>query len=104
MNIPTRSMRIIQDLRQVQARPFWSFKLNFQTHIESTASFYIQASTRVLSTGENVQKWTRYFLLFFRRVRATSMTRRRVENTRVHFWTFSPVSVKMKLVNAVQIV
>ena len=27
----------------------------------------------------------RYFLLFFRRVRATSMTQRRVENTRVHF-------------------
>ena len=22
------------------------------------------------------------------------MTQRRVENTRVHFWTFSPVSVK----------
>ena len=32
--------------------------------------------------------------LFSRRVRATSMTQRRVENTRVHFWTFSPVSVK----------
>ena len=31
------------------------------------------------------------FLLFFRRVRATSMTQHRVENTRVHFWTFSPV-------------
>ena len=26
--------------------------------------------------SENVQKWTRYFLLFFRRVRATSMTQR----------------------------
>ena len=34
------------------------------------------------------------FFSFFRRVRATSMTQRRVENTRVHFWTFSPVSVK----------
>ena len=33
------------------------------------------------------------FLLFFRHVRATSRTRRRVENTGVHFWTFSPVSV-----------
>ena len=44
-------------------------------------------------TGENVQKWTRYFLLFFRRVRETSMTQHRVENTRVHFWKFSPVSV-----------
>ena len=31
---------------------------------------------------------------FFRRVRATRMTQRRVDNTRVHFWTFSPVSVK----------
>ena len=34
------------------------------------------------------------FSSFFRRVRATSMTQRRVENTRVHFWTNSPVSVK----------
>ena len=37
---------------------------------------------------------TLFYSLFFRRVRATSMTQRRVENTRVHFWTFSPVSVK----------
>ena len=33
------------------------------------------------------------FFSFFRRVRATSMTQRGVENTHVHFWTFSPVSV-----------
>ena len=33
-----------------------------------------------------------FFFSFFRRVRTTSMTQRRVENTRVHFWT--PVSVK----------
>ena len=39
----------------------------------------------------------RFFLLVFRRVRAASMTQRRVENTRVHFWTSSPVSVKIKL-------
>ena len=32
------------------------------------------------------------FFSFFRRFRATSMTQRRVENTRVHFWTFTPVS------------
>ena len=35
------------------------------------------------------------FFSFFRRVRATSMTQHQVENTRVHFWTFSPVSVKI---------
>ena len=35
-----------------------------------------------------------FSFIFFRRVRAMSMTQRRVENTRVHFWTFSPVSVK----------
>ena len=35
------------------------------------------------------------FFYFFRRVRATSMTQRRVENTRVHFWTLSLVSVKV---------
>ena len=38
-----------------------------------------------------------YFLrFFFRRVRATSMTQRRVENTRVHFGANSPVSVKIR--------
>ena len=26
-----------------------------------------------------------------------SITQRRVENTRVHFWTFSPVSVKVRI-------
>ena len=36
---------------------------------------------------------TLFFSLFFRRVRATSMTQLRVPNTRVHFWTFSPVSL-----------
>ena len=35
---------------------------------------------------KNVHKWTRYFLLFF-----FDASERRVENTRVHFWTFSPV-------------
>ena len=30
---------------------------------------------------------------FFRRILAKILTQRRVENTRVHFWTFSPVSV-----------
>ena len=34
------------------------------------------------------------FFSFFRRVRATSMTQRQVENTRVKFWTFSSVWVK----------
>ena len=34
------------------------------------------------------------FFYFFRRVRATSMTQRPVKNTRVHLWTFSPVSAK----------
>ena len=47
-----------------------------------------------MSTGEFGQKWTRVFSFFYWRVRATSMTQRRVENARVHFWTFSPVSVK----------
>ena len=37
------------------------------------------------------------FYSFLRRVRATSMTQRRVENTRVHVWTFSLVSVKLTI-------
>ena len=51
----------------------------------------IQARTRTFSTGENVQKWTRFYLLFF-----SDASEGRVENTRVHFWTFSPVSFKLK--------
>ena len=50
--------------------------------------------------SELVHKRTRpkvdaIFFPFFRRVLATSMTQRRVENTRVYFWTFSLVSVKL---------
>ena len=39
---------------------------------------------------------TLFSSLFFRRVLATSTTQRRVENTRVHFWTVSPKSVNVK--------
>ena len=38
-------------------------------------------------------KSEREYFSFFRRIRAKGMTQRRVENTRVHFRTFSPVSV-----------
>ena len=44
----------------------------------------------------------RILFSFFRRVRATSMTQRRVENTRVHFWTFSPVSVKSFIASKIE--
>ena len=57
---------------------------------------------RLTDTGEDSKlvyrrkspKVDTLFSSSFRRVRATSMTQRRVGNTRVHFWTFSPVSVK----------
>ena len=50
---------------------------------------------RNLSTDENVQNLDTLFSSFFsRHVRATSMTQRRVENTRVHFGVNSPVSVE----------
>ena len=39
------------------------------------------------------------FFSLFRRVRAASMTQRRVEHTRDHFWTFSPVSVNDQTTN-----
>ena len=55
--------------------------------------------TRDLFTGGNVQKWKRYFILFF--PTRPSMTQRRVENTRVHFWTFSPLSVKFSNLNSI---
>ena len=51
--------------------------------------------TRVLTdTGEDSKLVHSFLLFFFRRVRATIMTQRRVGNTRVHFWTSSPVSVQ----------
>ena len=51
-----------------------------------------------LSTGENVQKWTRFFLLSFpTRPSDEYDSQCRVENTRVHFWTITPVSVKTKI-------
>ena len=45
---------------------------------------------------------TLFSSFFFRRVRATSMTQRRVENMRVHFWTFSPVSANYKYFSSTQ--
>ena len=46
---------------------------------------YLQAKTSKIGHA--------IFCSFFQRVRPTSMTQRRVEKTRVHFWTFSPESV-----------
>ena len=88
---------------------------NFQTHsfgiiIEELKPFYqviifenLNRYRRGLEicpqakTLKRERSATRLFSsLFLRRVRATSMTQRRVENTRVHFWTFSPVSVKIE--------
>ena len=68
------------------------FKSNF-------TEFEINQYRRGLETcpqGETSKSGREYFLLFFRRVRATSMTQRRVENTRVHFGANSPVSVDLK--------
>ena len=60
---------------------------------------------------ENIKKWTRYFHLFFFLTRPSDeyesycheyesycMTQRRVENTRDHFWTVSPVSVNSRFI------
>ena len=48
-----------------------------------------------VSVAENVQKWTRYFLLFFPTRPSDEYDSTPVEKTRVHFWTFSPLSVKL---------
>ena len=53
---------------------------------------------RGLETGPQAnlhQSGREYFHLFFQRLRATSMTHRRVENTRVHFGANSPLSVNV---------
>ena len=62
------------------------------------------AKQRLTDTGEDSKLVHRrkspkvdtlFSYLSFRRFRATSTSQRRVENTRVHFWTFSPGSVKV---------
>ena len=52
---------------------------------------------RLTDTGENVQKWTRIFSTRRWVILVARMRRKKKENTRVHFWTFSPVSVKLEL-------
>ena len=60
--------------------------------------------SKVVHQRERPKVDTLFSSLFFRHVRATSMTQRRVENTRVHFLTFSPVSVKqLAFVNSIAI-
>ena len=59
------------------------FKSNF-------TEFGINRYRRGLETcpqGKRPKVDASIFFFFFRRVRATSMIQRRVENTRVHFWT-----------------
>ena len=75
----------------------FSFNLNpiyfFLNHLTSKLNRF----TRGLETcpqAKTSKSGHAIFFAFFRRVRATSMTQRRVVKTRVHFWTCSPVSVK----------
>ena len=58
----------------------------------------MHARTRNLSTGKMSKSGHAFFFSFFRRVRATSVTQRRVKNSRVHFWTFSAVSVNDNII------
>ena len=68
-----------------------------KTKIKSNVFFCLNRYRRGPETCPQAKKSKRghaIFFSFFRRVRATSLTQRRVENTRVQFSTFSPVSVK----------
>ena len=65
----------------------WSLCRSFRFNLKKIFGRELQAQTS--KSGHAI------FFSFFRRVRATSMTQRRVENTGVHFWTFLPVSFKM---------
>ena len=67
---------------------------------QNVLEFYFNRYRRGLETcpkAKTSKSGHAIFFSFFRRVRGTSMTQRRVKNARVHFWTFSPVSVKSRI-------
>ena len=68
-------------------------RLNNWKPLRSVGTFL--CTTHINRYRRKRQKVDTLFSSFFQRVRATSLTQRRVENTRVHFWTFSPVSVNI---------
>ena len=97
-------------LRQLQIQPVILKKGKSENFIILYDSCFIYfSSTNIKSltdTGEGSKLVYRrkrpkvdtlFSTLFFGRVRAASMTQRGVEHTRVHFWTFSPVSVEFIL-------
>ena len=75
-----------------------SKKTNFERTLICNEKFTILTDTgedsKLVNRRKRPKVDTLFSSLFFRRVLATSMTQRRVENTRVQFRTFSPVSVK----------
>ena len=74
-------------------------KTKIKEYLEIRIYFCLNRYRRGLETCPQVKmskSGHAIFFSFFRCVRATSMTQHRVKNTRVHFWTFSPVSVKIQ--------
>ena len=88
-------------------RKSW-YEIRVSLKVDSTAVWiheFIPTAWELTDTGDDSKLVHRrkrpkvdtlFSSLFFWRVRATSMTQRRVENTRVHFWTFLPISVNTK--------
>ena len=96
---------------------FWASKYIFEHGFQFKMKFwnrkysFLTGSTLLTDTGEHSKLVhrrkrskvnaapPRYYLLFFPtrpsdEYESFCMIQRRVKNTRVHFWTFSPVSVK----------
>ena len=97
----------------IRCQPLWTIELNKTVNLTvillSCAEKILKQLTDTGYDSKFVHRRKRpivdtlFSSFFFRRVRATSMTQRRVENTRVPFWTFSPVSVKQLITRTLRI-
>ena len=76
----------LQILKKIQARNFGYFSIDMSIN-------QYRRGLETFPQAKTSKSGREYFSSFFRHVRATSRYQRQVENTRVHFWTFLPVSV-----------
>ena len=107
--------KCISQIEIICKNEIWrSLKIHLAIKVTNSKEFFLNSVSKnifkLTDTGEDsklvymrkrskvIAAPSRYFLLFFRRVRATTMSQRRVENNRVHFSTFSPVSVKLRVI------
>ena len=95
-NMPEKNILESEFILRIMAATLKN-KNNFYSRFKFKSLTDTGGDTKLVHRRKRPKVDTLFSSLFYRRFRATSMTQRRVENTRVHFWTFSPVSVKTLL-------